>query len=682
MRFVAISLLCLPALFAQPNAPLTAAQRQARDATEKELEQIAVVDRKVMVPMRDGKRMAADIYRPRNAAGKVPVIFVRTPYDFNFWDVRNGAPRDMHAELEAVKRGYAYVEMNERGHFFSEGNYDILGPPLTDGTDAISWMAGQPWSNGKVGTIGCSSTAEWQLGVAAQGNPAFAAMIPQGFGAGVGRVKPYYEQGNWYRGGAVQMLFISWIYGEQNQVRPMFPPNTSQQDLIAASRLFDLAAADAAGGLVQGAYPSARKGHPEGGERAARHFCRPHGSRDGRGHDRARSQFSGVVPRRAVARRYADQRARASGSCPGTTFPSARTWRLTTTCAGRRGRISRREQYAVIAPTLHCSYTRATEHTVVGERDMGDARLDYSELTYGWFDHFLKGEDNQVLEKMPKVRYYTMGLNKWQTADTWPPAGAQPMTLFLASGGKANSLTGDGALAPAAPGADHADGFTYDPMNPVPSYGGNVCCTGNAVTGGAFDQRKMEARADILVYTSEPLKEGIEASGPIEATLYLSSDAKDTDVTVKLVDVYPDGIAYNLDETIQRVRYRERLRAAGGVDGAGQGLQSYHPAHDHEQLFRGGTPDSRRGIEQQLSAVRPQPEHGRQQLRRSQRSGGAQRDSSLAGVSLGGDFDGGEALKRGSATSALFHHRTSRRARAVCRPRSSPPGKRAGHRGP
>ena len=147
----------------------------------------------------------------------------------------------MNAELQAVKRGYAYVEMNERGHFFSEGVYDILGAPLTDGTDAISWMASQPWSNGKVGTIGCSSTAEWQLGVAAQGNPAFAAMIPQGFGAGVGRVSPYFEQGNWYRGGAVQMLFAAWIYGQQNQVRPMFPPNTSQQDLVQASKMFDLA---------------------------------------------------------------------------------------------------------------------------------------------------------------------------------------------------------------------------------------------------------------------------------------------------------------------------------------------------------------------------------------------------------------------------------------------------------
>src|SRR5947209_5912471 len=102
-------------------------------------------------------------------------------------------------------------------------------------------MSSQSWSNGRVGTIGCSSTAEWQLGVAALGNPAFAAMIPQSFGAGVGRVAPYYEQGNWYRGGAVQMLFITWLYGEQNQVRPIFPSNTSQEDLIRASKAFDLA---------------------------------------------------------------------------------------------------------------------------------------------------------------------------------------------------------------------------------------------------------------------------------------------------------------------------------------------------------------------------------------------------------------------------------------------------------
>ena len=218
-----------------------------------------------------------------------------------------------------------------------------------------------------------------------------------------------------------------------------------------------------------------------------------------------------------------------------------------------------KNQYLIIAPTLHCRYTRATENTIVGERNVGDARLDYDELIYSWFDHWLKGETNDgFLEKLPRVHYYTMGMNEWQTAPSWPPPGVEMTTYYLNSAGKANSLYGDGQLQMDEPGKDDmADAFAYDPMNPVPSYGGNVCCTGNAVQGGAFDQREMETRHDILVYTSAPLEEGVEVSGFIESTLYVSSDAKDTDFTIKLIDVYPDGTAYNLDETIQRARYRE-----------------------------------------------------------------------------------------------------------------------------
>ena len=231
----------LPCATAQPRSAPDPELVAKRNSIEKQLESLAIIDRKVMVPMRDGKRMATDIYRPKDASKKYPIIFVRTPYNFNYWDVRLGAPRDLTAELEAVKRGYAYVEMNERGHFFSEGIWDILGPPLSDGDDALTWMSAQPWSNGKVGTIGCSSTAEWQLAVVALGNKALATFIPMGFGAGVGRVGPWYEQGNWYRGGAVQMLFIAWLYGEQNEIRPMFPSRTSQQDLVRESKSFDLA---------------------------------------------------------------------------------------------------------------------------------------------------------------------------------------------------------------------------------------------------------------------------------------------------------------------------------------------------------------------------------------------------------------------------------------------------------
>jgi len=225
---------------AQQGAGLSAAEKQRRWDVENELQTIAVVERKVMLPMPDGVRLATDIYRPKNASGKVPTIWVRTPYNFNFWDIQNGVPADMSAQLAAVKRGYAYVGQNERGHFFSEGNYDILGS-RTDGFNTVDWLAKQPWSNGKIGTTGCSSTAEYQMGVAALGHPGYAAMNVQGFGAGVGRVGPYYVQGNWYRGGAVQMLFIAWLYGEQNHVRPMFPPDTPREDLIRASKSFDLA---------------------------------------------------------------------------------------------------------------------------------------------------------------------------------------------------------------------------------------------------------------------------------------------------------------------------------------------------------------------------------------------------------------------------------------------------------
>jgi putative CocE/NonD family hydrolase len=190
----------------------------------------------------------------------------------------------------------------------------------------------------------------------------------------------------------------------------------------------------------------------------------------------------------------------------------------------------------------------------VGERSMGDARLPYNDMTYAWFDYWLKGDPKK---EMAKVTYFTMGSNKWQTSDTWPPKEAEMTTYYLNSAGKANSRNGDGILTNKKPGKDNPDTFQYDPMNPVTSYGGNVCCTGNAVQGGSYDQQEMELREDILVYTSEVLAEGMEVSGFIESTLYLSTDVKDTDLTIKLIDVYPDGKAYNLDETIQRVRYRE-----------------------------------------------------------------------------------------------------------------------------
>lgn len=520
--------------------------QQQNDIYQK-LEAIAIIDQKVMMPMRDGTRLATDIYRPRGNA-KVPIVFSRTPYNFNTWVDGEMRTRGLEAAYEAVQRGYAYVVQNERGRFFSEGEWDILGTPTTDGYGAFEWMSKQPWSNGKIGVIGCSSTAEWQMAVASLNHPALAAMVAQGFGAGVGRVGEFYEQGNWYRGGAQQMLFTSWLYGTQNdEFRPTFPKDITQEGLIRVQRFYDMATEMPKVDWAQ----------------ALRHLPVQDIVKNVNGQ-------KGVYEN--MIRRKPNDPAWFKGGLYHDTMPLnvPAYWFVSwydvssspnLTLFNHMRKNSNKEiadnQYLVIAPTLHCAYKRATENTVVGERSMGDARLNYDELTWGWFDMLLKGEQNDFKKTTSRVKYFTMGSNTWQTSEVWPPANAVMTDYFLSSEGKANTRNGNGKLVVKVPSADKPDSFTYDPANPVSSYGGNVCCTGNAVTGGAFDQSEMELRDDILVFTSEPLKDGMEVSGFIESTLYLSSDVKDTDVTIKLIDVYPDGKAYNLDETIQRVRYRE-----------------------------------------------------------------------------------------------------------------------------
>lgn len=510
------------------------------------LKEVAVIDQKVMMPMRDGVRLATDIYRPKTDA-PVPVVFSRTPYNFNTWKDGEMSTRTLRTALSWVRKGYAYVVQNERGRYFSEGQWDILGLPLTDGYDAFEWLSSQEWSNGKIGTIGCSSTAEWQMAVASLDHPAHAALIPQGFGAGVGKVGRFNEQGNWYRGGVHQMLFTAWLYGVEHDIfKPRIPEGASQEDLIRISRFYDLAPENPRVDM----------------KKALAHLPLQDLLKNING---KREIFDKMI------RRKPNDPAWQEGGLYHETMPFNKpsfwfvSWYDVSTGPNLELFNHLRthpdpnvaeNQYLVIAPTLHCGFSRATENTVVGERDMGDARLDYEGLYDQWFDHWLKGSDTK-LDTLPRIHYYTMGRNTWQTAETWPPKGVEMQTYYLGSDGRANSLFGRGTLTQQPPAADQPDTFAYDPENPVPSYGGNVCCTGNAVQGGSFDQKGMEARQDILVYTSEPLKEGIEVSGFIEATLYVSSDVRDTDFTIKLIDVYPDGRAFNLDETIQRVRYRD-----------------------------------------------------------------------------------------------------------------------------
>ncbi|MEE8385272.1 MAG: CocE/NonD family hydrolase, partial [Dehalococcoidia bacterium] len=395
------------------------------------LREIAIIDEMVMMPMRDGVRLATTVYRPKASDSRpVPTIFVKTPYNMNPWrDGVHNTDRD-RGILEAVRRGYAYVNQNERGKFYSEGDWDILGPPKTDGYDALTWIAAQLWSNGKVGTQGCSSTAEWQMGLAALDHPAHAAMVPQGFGAGVGRVGEWFEQGNWYRGGAEQMLFFVWLNGVQNTQRPRFDRDTPREDLIRLSRYFDLAPEMPRVDWTEAVW-----------HLPLEDFMRNAGGPKGVYADPAPVATGGRMIQRAPndpawykGGLYHDDE---PFGVPAFWFMSWYDLSVSPNLAlfnhvreNAEDPEVRNNQFAMVAPVTHCAYTRASEETVVGERNVGDARWDYSELIYDWFDHWLKGEQNSITDTLPKVRYYTMGSNEWNTASTWPP-GVEMDTYYL-----------------------------------------------------------------------------------------------------------------------------------------------------------------------------------------------------------------------------------------------------------
>ena len=496
------------------------------------------------VPMRDGVGLATNVYLPKGATSPLPTILWKTPYNELSYKAVTG-----RRALEAVKRGYAFIVQNERGRYYSEGEYEILGHPATDGYDTLNWVAKQPWSNGKVGTLGCSSSAEWQLQLAAQNHPAHAAMIPMASGAGIGKVGPFREQGNWYTGGVPRTLFFVWLYGVDNPLRPQVPSDLDQPMLARLVQYNDLAAKK-----PEVKWPKQIATLPV--DKILTSMGEPSATFE-----------------RLIARAPADPAWRAGGlyhddmgwGVPALWFNSwydvsigpnmalfnhARTVKSDVEASAH--------QYAVVGPNPHCQFNKLGPNYVSGDRKLGDASFDVDGQIYGFFDRWLKGDTKAFPDSTPAVRYFAMGENRWKADAQWPPKAAKTVRMYLRSGGAANSVFGDGRLLAAAPPAAEApDRYTYDPMNATQTIGGGDCCNGGLVTAGAFDQRVIEARNDVLVYTSEPLTKPMEVSGFVNAVLKVSSDAKDTDFAIKLVDVSPDGSAYILGDTILRARYRD-----------------------------------------------------------------------------------------------------------------------------
>jgi len=541
-RWLAVGLLALAPM-------LGAAQDYAKfsdKAVMDELNRIAEVEMGVMVPMRDGVGLATNIYRPKDAAGPLPVVFLRTPYNQLAYDART-----TRSILPWIARGYAFVLQNERGRYFSEGTFQILGYPQSDGYDALSWIAAQPWSNGKVGTLGCSSSAEWQLALAAQHHPAHAAMVPQAAGAGIGKVGRFYEHGNLYTGGVPRTLFLVWLYGVDNPLRAQVPAGL---DPAMRARLMR--------------YNNLHASKPEVDWKRHIHHLPISEILSDLGEPPA--TFEQLFMREPADPAWWDgglyHDNMGGWGVPALWFnswydvsmgPNMELFNHVRT-APETAREAADNQYVVIGPNVHCAFTSLKPDFRSGDRALGDASFDADALVHAWFERWLKGDKRAFAANTPHVQYFNMGENRWRAAEQWPPRGARTMRLYLRSNGAANSLNGDGRLsAEAPPAGESPDRYRYDPMNPVQTIGGGDCCNGGIVIAGAFDQRPIEARQDVLVYTSEPMSEPLQVTGFVDAVLKVSSSALDTDFAVKLVDVAPDGSAYILGDTIIRARYRD-----------------------------------------------------------------------------------------------------------------------------
>jgi len=507
------------------------------------------VERSVMVPMRDGVRLSTDLYFPVGAGEKLPVILIRLPYNKELFYSRQWGG----AAYGFAGQGYAVAVQDMRGRYESEGEFVVEHETeAEDGNDAITWAATQPWSNGSVGTYGCSYLGEVQIQQAKLRNPHLKCMIPQAAGGAVGSAGNRFHFFGSMDGGVMEIApSVGWFYDSGSKVFFRPPQGMSREDFLKIREFFNPAP------KLQGmnfrevwySLPVVDMLKKAGAPPTDFEDYMSHWPGDPWWEDFAYIKDSDRfdVPSLHVNSWY-------DYGVDDTLF----LFNLFQKNA--ESDHCRENQFAIISPTAHCESESVPERKIVGARDVGDARFPYWDTYVRWFDYWLKGEKNGVAD-MPKVQIFVMGKNEWRAEEEWPLARTKFTKYYFHSDGLANSRYGSGKLNMMMPGKEMSDRFIYDPKTPVPSVGGPVCCTGTEdAPAGAFDQSEVEMRHDVLVYTSDALAKGVEVTGPIKAVLYVSSSAKDTDFTAKLVDVYPDGTAFNVQGGILRARYREGFR--------------------------------------------------------------------------------------------------------------------------
>ena len=499
-------------------------------------------------PMRDGVTLATEVYRPAGQ-GRFPVILQRTPY--NRRSPAPGTDCDSPTGQYFAERGYVLLNQDVRGRYRSGGEFDAMRQEADDGYDAVEWAAAQAWSNGKVGMIGGSYVGLTQWQAAIEQPPHLVAIAPHYSSSD-------YHHGWTYQGGAFDLWFaMSWI-------SQTLAPDTLQRRLEAEGLSPEQATEEVAAFVAKGReqlladwlwrLPLSDFGVFKRNDNIAAYF------------DEwlARPRYDDYWATLDLETKY--PRVQVPALVTGGWYDIFQTGTVRNFQGMRAmgGSDTARTGTKLIVRAL-CHACPAD--TTAGDVDFGpDNALDVNATWARWFDYWLKGIDNGVRDD-PPVRIFVMvppdtgttGDGFWITADEFPPRDVVETRFYLESSGNANTSGGDGVLTPEGPGGSsnvHVDEYVYDPRDPVPTVGGNMCCRDDMLASGAFDQRVVEQRDDVLVYSTPPLEEDVVVIGSVRVALWAASSAPDTDFTAKLVDVHVDGYAQNISEGIVRARYR------------------------------------------------------------------------------------------------------------------------------
>lgn len=491
-----------------------------------------LVERDVPARMRDGTVLRADIYRPEGE-GRYPVLLQRTPYSKAFLPF---ATMTMDP-IAVAHAGYVVIIQDVRGRFQSEGGpFYLYRDEFNDGYDSVEWAASLPCSTGAVGMFGASYMGMTQWQAAVMQPPHLRAIFP------VTSATDLY----FYRGGALELgLLANWVLNS-----------------IGPNALMRLRAGEPA--LLQHFMELVQ--HMDHMEEALRHVPPGDGPalrsaaefapfvRDLLAHDRYDQyhEAMGVTQKHSLVKVPALILAGWYDLLLGSDLNHFGAMRA----EGASGR-AREQTRLMVGPWAHAGFAGA-----VGERNFGlaasgmllELRQDLTALHLRWFDYWLKGIENGVT-KEPPVKIFVMGENRWRAEQEWPLARTRYTPFYFHSGGSANSARGDGFLSLEPPGEEPPDQYLYNPENPVPTRGGNHLLPMH-YQRGPMDQAAVQAREDVLVYISAPLTVDLEVTGPVKVKLFAASSACDTDFTAKLVEIHPDGRAFNLADGIIRARYR------------------------------------------------------------------------------------------------------------------------------